>query len=201
MRRDQKLPSGQLLPLRRVSGQVFELTDAALVAGCAVDDSASLGALFDRHSRAVYRFIARLAGSSPGELDDLVSTTFLEACRCARKYRGSSSVSTWLFGIAINVVRHHVRGEIRRRTFIVAYEHAPVAARCPRPDDAAENRELIGKLGEAIAELPHDLREAFVLCELEEVPGPQAALALGVPPGTLWRRLHEARKFLRSALA
>ena len=201
MSSDQRRPGGQLFPLRRVSGQASELTDAALVAGCAVDDSASLGALFDRHSRAVYRFISRLSGSSPGELDDLVSATFLEACRCAKKFRGGSSVSTWLFGIAVNVVRHHVRADIRRRAFIAAYQRVPPAPRSLRPDDAVENRELIVKLAEAIGQLPHDLREAFVLCELERVPGPEASRALGVPPGTLWRRLHEARKFLRDALA
>ena len=197
---DQKRFSGQLLPLRRLSGAPSELTDAALVAGCAVDDSASLGALFDRHNRAVYRFIARLSGSSPGELDDLVGATFLEACRCAKRFRGDSSVSTWLFGIALNVLRHHVRADIRRRAFIAAYERVPPAPLCPRPDDAVENRELIVKLGEALGQLPHHLREAFVLCELERVPGPEASQVLGVPPGTLWRRLHEARKFLRSAL-
>jgi RNA polymerase sigma-70 factor (ECF subfamily) len=189
------------LPLRRVSGKASELTDVALVAGCALEDSASLGALFDRYSRAVYRFVSRLSGSSPGELDDLVSTTFLEACRCASKFRGGSSISTWLFGIAINVVRHHVRGDLRRHTFIVSYEHAPTAARSLRPDDVVENRQLIAKLGEAVGRLPQDLREAFVLCELEEMPGPEAARLLGVPPGTLWRRIHEARKFLRQALA
>ncbi|MEA2697316.1 MAG: hypothetical protein QOI66_1587 [Myxococcales bacterium] len=201
MRGGPKPTSGRLLPLRRISGAASELTDAALVAGCAVDDSASLGALFDRYSRSVYRFVSRLSGSSPGELDDLVSTTFLEACRCASKFRGGSSASTWLFGIAINVVRHHVRGDIRRRTFIAAYAQAPAASRSPRPDDAAENRELIAKVGEAIGRLPHALRETFVLCELEEVPGPEAARILGVPPGTLWRRIHEARKFLRQALS
>ena len=48
--------------------------------------------------------------------------------------------------------------------------------------------------------LPHDLRAAFVLCDLEEMPGVEAARALDVRAGTLWRRLHEARRALRAAL-
>jgi RNA polymerase sigma-70 factor (ECF subfamily) len=200
MSKDENFPGGKLLALRRVSGDAAELTDAALIAGCAIDDSAALSALFDRHSRAVFRFISRLSGTGSGDLDDLVAATFLEACRCAGTFRGGSSVTTWLFGIAVNVVRHHIRADVRRRAFVAAYRHVPGSASSHRPDDAAEHRELITRLGDAIGGLPHDLREAFVLCELEEVPGPEAARTLGVPQGTLWRRLHEARKSLRSAL-
>jgi RNA polymerase sigma-70 factor (ECF subfamily) len=197
---DEQAPGGKLLSLRRISGDAAELTDAALVAGCAIDDSAALSALFDRHSRAVYRFISRLSGIGPGDLDDLVAVTFLEACRSAGKFRGGSAVTTWLFGIAVNVVRHHIRGDVRRRAFIAAYQHLPGVTSGHRPDDAAERRELVSRLDVAIQSLPQNLREAFVLCELEEVPGPDAARTLGVPQGTLWRWLHEARKALRSAL-
>ena len=52
----------------------------------------------------------------------------------------------------------------------------------------------------ALDDLPHDLREAFVMCDLEEVAGVDVARALGVREGTLWRRLHEARRALRCAL-
>ena len=54
--------------------------------------------------------------------------------------------------------------------------------------------------GYALSALPPILRETFVLCELEDVPGPEAARALGVREGTLWWRLHEARRRLRAAV-
>ena len=49
-------------------------------------------------------------------------------------------------------------------------------------------------------QLAPDLREVFVMCDLEEVPGAEAATALGLREGTLWWRLSEARKALRKAL-
>jgi RNA polymerase sigma-70 factor (ECF subfamily) len=52
----------------------------------------------------------------------------------------------------------------------------------------------------ALAELPFDLRSAFVLCDLEEMSGADAAAALDVRPGTLGRRLFEARRALRAAV-
>jgi RNA polymerase sigma-70 factor (ECF subfamily) len=52
----------------------------------------------------------------------------------------------------------------------------------------------------ALAKLPFDLRAAFVLCDLEEMSGADAAAALDVRPGTLGRRLFEARRALRAAV-
>jgi RNA polymerase sigma-70 factor (ECF subfamily) len=175
------------------------MSDEALVAACAVGDVAALGALYDRHHEAVYRFLSRLAGCDGRDLDDLAQNTFLEANRASRGYRGRAPVRPWLFGIAANVVRHHVRGEIRRRALHVALGDRP-ADDPVQPDLPAERRQLIERLGAALPNLSHDLRVAFVLCDLEGVPGVEAARVVGVPEGTLWRRLHEARKALRAAL-
>jgi RNA polymerase sigma-70 factor (ECF subfamily) len=192
---------GQVFPLRRVSGAVTEMTDGALIAACAVGDGAAMGALFDRHSRAVYRFASRLAGVSSVDLDDMVSATFLEACRSARTFRGGSSVRTWLFGIAVNVARHHVRADVRRQAFLRDYQQAPVAGNVgPRPDDAAEQHQLLVKLERCLRALPHELRVAFLMCDVEEIGCADAARALGLRQGTVWKRLHRARKLLGSAL-
>ena len=69
-----------------------------------------------------------------------------------------------------------------------------------RPDDEVERKQLLAQLRAALAQLPHELREAFVLCDLEQVSGRDAAISLGVREGTVWRRVHEARKALRAAL-
>jgi RNA polymerase sigma-70 factor (ECF subfamily) len=67
-----------------------------------------------------------------------------------------------------------------------------------RPDDAASQSEILAYLGNAIARLPHDLRVAFVLCDVEGTSGTEAARALSIPEGTLYRRVHEARKRLKA---
>jgi RNA polymerase sigma-70 factor (ECF subfamily) len=58
----------------------------------------------------------------------------------------------------------------------------------------------MARLKAAMEGLPHDLREVFVMCDLEEIRGVDAARVLDIREGTLWRRLHEARKALREAL-
>ena len=191
---------GRVVPLRRTGERgaaLSDISDEALLAACGVDDAAALGVLFDRHHEAVYRLVSRLLSAEPDAIDDLVQTTFLEAWRAAPSFRGRGSVRSWLYGIAANAVRHHVRGAVRRRGAIAALPEPPPTR---RPDDVALRAQLVGRLAAAMETLPHDLRTAFVLCDLEEVSGVDAARALGVRAGTLWRRLHEARRALRAAL-
>jgi RNA polymerase sigma-70 factor (ECF subfamily) len=192
--------AGQIVPLRRVEERraaISEISDEALLAACGVGDAAALGALFDRHHEAVYRLISRLLRTEPSEIDDLVQQTFLEAWRSAKKYSGRGAVKSYLFGIAANAVRHHIRGAVRRRN---ALAEAPPPPAGGAPDDAAMRAQQVNRLAVALDELPDDLRVVYVMCDLEEVPGVDAARALGLRAGTLWRRLHEARRALREAI-
>jgi RNA polymerase sigma-70 factor (ECF subfamily) len=193
------MSEGKLIPLRRVAGRPDELSDEALLAGCASGERAALGALFDRHHGAVYRFLARVSGAVERDLDDLVQATFLEVPGAAGRYRGTARVPTWLLAVAANVTRHHARAEGRRRKAHAQLAEVPPGG-SPRPDEALERRQLVLRLGAALADLSYDLRVVFVMCDVEEVPGVEAARVLGVREGTLWRRLHDARRVLRAAL-
>ena len=134
-----------------------------------------------------------MRGSDRDMVEDLVQITFLSAFQSAEQFRGGN-VRAWLYGIAANQVRGYVRREVRRKRSLVA-----VADIAPRVSEAG-NPSLVAHLPNAIAALPHDLRAALVLVDLEGERGRDAALALGVPEGTLWRRVHLARKAVRVAL-
>jgi RNA polymerase sigma-70 factor (ECF subfamily) len=175
------------------------VTDEELLAACASGQAEALGALFDRHQRAVSRFVARLSGTDQRDLDDLTQMTFLRVGQSAGSFSRRSSVRSWIFAIAGHVVRDHIRAEVRRRGLVQLAASAP---RIPieRPDETLEGHQALALLGDALVALAHDLRVAFVMCELEDTPGKDAALALGIPEGTLWRRLHEARRILMAAI-
>ena len=191
--------NGRLLPLRRVQGVVEEISDETLLDGCARDEAAALGALFDRHQASVYRFLMRYLGPGHPDIDDLVQATFLEVRRAASSFRRRSTVRSWILGICANLARHHLRGETRRKGFLRAVQDHPQTP-LRRPDDDSERRQLLVRLQQAITELPDDLRAPLVLCDMEELPGAEAARVLGLREGTLWRRLHEARVALREQL-
>lgn len=183
---------GQLLQLRPLA-RVEELSDAALAAACATGDRAAQGLLFERHAEAVHRFVARMRGANADAVDDLVQATFVAAFRGAGAFRGPK-LRSWLFGIATNVLRRHIRTEVAR--------HRTHASYCSQPvDDHAHLPDVdVRKLRAAIDGLSVKLREVLVLVDLEGERGIDVAAALDIPEGTVWRRLSVARAQLRAML-
>jgi RNA polymerase sigma-70 factor (ECF subfamily) len=173
--------------------------DETLMAECALGEGAALAELFRRHGDRVYRVLGRLPGVDRRDLDDLVQATFIEVYRSAKKFESRSAVGTWILSIAVNIMRHHVRSEVRRRALVLASSAADTRS-APRPDEDAARRQLLSRLERALAELPQDMQLAFSMCELEGLKGVDVAKILGMREGTLWRKLHEARLRLREAL-
>jgi RNA polymerase sigma factor (sigma-70 family) len=178
---------------RSVQPPADGLTDAGLVAACATGDRAALGRLFERHVDAVHCFVRSMYRSDPAAIEDVVQATFVAAFEGAGRFSGVS-VKSWLFGIAANLVRGQTRRERRRvnalrvvsETASTSYLSADVAT--------------LARLPAALLALPHDLRAALVIVDLEGERGIDAAAALGIPEGTLWRRVYHARQALRAAL-
>ena len=191
--------SAKLVPLRRISGDTAQLSDEALLAACGTGDANALGALFDRFHEAVYRFAGRLATTDESARDDLVQATFLELQRSASAFRGTSSVRTWILGVTANVARHTLRSERRRRVRQAKYLEQ-IASVPAQVDEQVEQRKLLARVEEAVAGLAPDLQVAFILCDLERVPAGEVARVLDIPEGTLWRRLHTARKAMRAEI-
>jgi len=195
----RKPPLGHLIPLRRFGGRAEELSDEALLTACAAGEAAALGALFDRHAARIATFLRRLTRKAGTDVSDLLQATFLEAQRSARRFRRQSMVSTWIMGIAAHVASHHTRGEQRRQRAEAALALCP-SPRIRTPGEEVERRELLARLADGIDALPTELRVVYVMCEVEDIAGKEAAAALHLSEGTVWRRLHEAREQLRAAL-
>ncbi|MCP4677266.1 MAG: RNA polymerase sigma factor [Deltaproteobacteria bacterium] len=174
-------------------------SDSVLVAACGDGDATALGTLFDRYHVAVYRFLSSMSGTDGPDLDDLVQTTFIQVGRSAHRFAGRSSLRSWIFGIGANVARHHIRSEVRRRLATNALEALQVHNN-DSLQASVERREQIKLLAEALPRLSHKLRVVFVMCDLEGISGIEAANTLGIKQGTLWRRLHDARKKLGQAI-
>ena len=193
--------NARLIPFKQVQGIPQEMSDDALLAACAAGDSAALAALFDRHHRGVQRFLARVYRLDPVDLEDILQVVFLEVFQKAGRFKAQSSVSSWIMGIALNKARHHIRSATRRRSLFEALtERWSGPSQSLRPDVEAEGRETLARFDVALRALPEHLRVVFVMCELEGVAGVDAARALDLREGTLYRRLHQARERLKAAI-
>jgi RNA polymerase sigma-70 factor (ECF subfamily) len=181
------------------AGRPSPPADAALLADVAAGDLTSLGQLFDRHAEDVRRFIGRL-GAHPDEIDDLTQATFLVVLDAAAGFRGEGAARPWLLGLAANVVRRHRRSMARLAARLAAWALEPRDESVATPGESLEQSENAARAARALARLSAKKRDAFVMVAMEGVAPEVAARALGVPVGTVWTRLHHARRELRACL-
>ena len=169
-------------------------TDAALMSRIARGDGGALGELYDRHQAGLRRFIAR-ATSDAGDVDDLMHATFLAAAKIAARYDGRESCRPWLVGIAAQHIRRRRRALGRFIAVVTSLGSTRAGASDPRSSlDARPDLER------ALRRLSEPKRVAFLMAELEGLSCPEIAAALDIPIGTVWTRLHAARRELRQAL-
>lgn len=186
------------IALKRDTDDARELSDGALFAAIAAGDLGPLGVLFDRHHEAVRQLLLR-AAPNPADVDDLVQETFLTAARAAASFDGRDSGKPFLLGVAVQMLRRRRRSFGRLRTMLESFGKAPTSA--PRtPEEATSQAQEDDRLHAAIARLSEDKRLVLVMVEWNGMSGVEAAKVLGIPVGTVWRRLHEARAEIRRTL-
>lgn len=161
-------------------------------------DIAAVGEVYEAHHEAVRAFAGRLLGDAD-TAEDLVHEVFITLPRAARKFRGDSSLRTFLLSIAVNHARHFVRAAGRRRAAGERMAREPLA-RPTTPEHALHRQHLARVLSAALNSLSLDHRLAFVLCVVEERTSAEASEILRIPEGTVRTRLHHAKKKLRQRL-
>lgn len=158
-------------------------------------------ALFRDHAAFVANFLHRL-GATPAETDDLVQEVFLVAHRRGGFIEdGRARPTTWLAEISIRVAS--VARRSRRRSREQPDQDAVLNARSREPDPAraAETSEALDRVQAALDSLDADRRAIFILFELEGEPCQAIANTFQIPIGTVYSRLHKARKQFKAAHA
>ncbi|MBU5422555.1 sigma-70 family RNA polymerase sigma factor [Cellulomonas hominis] len=171
-----------------------EPTDDELLARSLLRPQA-FGLLYERHSAAVFRYLARRAGADAAE--DLVGDVFVVALEARVRYHphASGSALPWLYGIGGNVVRAHLRRQRPSATI-----DREVGVDWDAVDDRLDARAARGELRRALSSLTPSEREAFLLVAWEGLSPAEAARALGVTPTVVRTRLNRARQRARTVL-
>lgn len=177
-------------------------TDAELAAEVRDNPEQAFGLLFEQYSKVIFNYCFRQTASWD-LAEDLASTVFLEAWRSRHRLRvENDSVLPWLYGIATNVCRRQRRTLFRRWR---AIRRLPPELDVPDPaDEVAARLDDERRMADVLAvidRLPAVERDVVVLVVWEELDYQSAAVALGVPIGTVRSRLNRARRRLSTSLA
>lgn len=180
-----------------------ELPDEVLFDRYRKGDLSCLRSLIDRYRDELYRFLVRLVGDRTAA-EDVFQDTFLQIHLSAATFDAERRFRPWLFTIAANKGRDHLRRKGRRQTLDLS---APVGGSgsedgltyvdllkidMPGPDNRLESAERDAKVQQVLETMPPLLKEILLLAYFQRLSYANIAEDLGIPLGTVKSRLHAA---------
>lgn len=171
------------------------MDDGELLRAWAGGDRASGKELFERYYGPVSRFF-RNKVREPG---DLVQRTFLACMEAADRFQGTSNFRSFLFGIAINVLRKHYREQGAGR-LVDGEEQPSVEAMGQSPSEVLAGREEQRLLLAALRRLPPELQLILELHYWEQMKIHELAEVLQLPSGTIKSKMRRGRQLLEQHL-
>ena len=156
--------------------------------GSAAQRQAMMEQVFKQHHPTVYRLAYGLCGNAT-EAEDIAQEVFIAALKGLANFKGESQLGTWLYRITTRVAGRHMARRSRHQSQGDEIDELP-------NHDRADADIIAKELIHAIAHLSLPLRTVLSLVAIEGLSHQVAADVLGVPVGTIWSRLHSARKQL-----
>lgn len=183
--------------------------DLAAIEAIRKGDESAFVSLIQRYREPVFRLALRYVGST-SDARDLTAEIFAKVFFNAGSYTPVSSVKSWIFTIAANRCRDHLRREKHYRSMrslsagnpreVDQHPELDVADERPDAADAAERQERLRQLQRAVQSLPEKLRFPFIFCVLENHSQDEAAEILQTSRKTVESRIYRARIELKSML-
>jgi RNA polymerase sigma-70 factor (ECF subfamily) len=186
-------------------------TDVAIMQQVADGDSKAMAEIYKRYYAPIYKLI-RKHGWDHAQAEDWTQDTFMRVMRAAQQYNGERPLCSWLYMIAMNIVRDGLLSIKRRKnTFRISeyckgddhdLDNTNLAKASLVEDprfERIEIEELSMKVNEAIARLmPGKNRDAFMMFHAQGMSYKDIAFAQGCPLGTVKSRIHAADHNLRN---
>ena len=198
-------PAGRALempvPEKRLLANHGLESDVAMVRAAIAEGPNAFFPIFTRYSKPLLIFIYGLIGDRQ-RAEELTQETFIRSFHRLETLRDDHRLSTWIFGIARNVVHEAIRQKYRDISHGALHEEAGAAIPDTRlrPDERIIADELHSAIQAAVATLPEDQRIAFVLKLIMDLRYEEISEITGSSIGKLKTDLHRARQRLRDQL-
>lgn len=178
--------------------------DYALVKRLRSGDDFALNEIMQRYKERVYRLSWRYVGNEEAALD-VTQETFTKLYFNIEKYDPAYKFSTWVFQIAVNLCRDHLRKN-KNHARNVSYDALSESGSGDwqqseeNIEASFQSKQQLAHLRQEIERLPDTLKEAFILFALEERTQNECAEILNVSAKTVETRVYRARKILSEKL-
>jgi RNA polymerase sigma-70 factor (ECF subfamily) len=169
--------------------------EARLIELARSGDFAAFGRLVDMHQAAVRAFLRRLTGNH-ADADDLAQEAFARIWEVLYRFDGTSSLRTFICGVAFQYWRRARRAQNRREARETAYADLSDTQTNEAPERAGQRLAL----RKAMDDLPDDQRATLALCLGQDFTHAEAAQILGLPLGTVKSHVARGKARLQAAL-
>ncbi|MEH0152789.1 RNA polymerase sigma factor [Limibacter armeniacum] len=173
-------------------------TDQQLIEAIAKGDTDALQNLYDRYAAKVYNTALSYVKNVP-EAEEITQDVFLKICKAAHKFEGNSTVSTWIYRIAINTALSTVKRK-KRFAFLQFGKEDTTYTDFEHPGVSMEKKEEAKMLYRVIDGLPDNQKTAFILSYIEELPRQEVADVMEISLKATESLLQRAKKSLRERL-
>ena len=197
---------GRALGRTTVETDGADETDARAVERRAIEavldgERAAFRVLVERHHHGVQAMMQRFVHNG-ADAEDLAQSAFVAAFDALGSFDVEQRFSTWLYRIAINLSKDHLKSKKRTEMALPSDEvpEAAFAGRIGATDEATQARQRQALVARAMATLSVEDREILVLKDLEELPFEEIKALTGRPVTALKIRAVRARARLKSAL-
>jgi len=172
-----------------------------LVSQCVAGNEDAIGHLFRQYELGVYRLALSIV-DDPAEATEITQETFISALKALQKYQEKQSFKAWLYTIAVNCSRSHLRKRRAREKLQATLTHIfrVEFEKQTMPEEAFVQNEKEAALWKSLNQLDDHLRIVVVLRYFHELPVREISEILSIPEGTIHSRLHNAREQLRMAM-
>ncbi len=178
-------------------------SDEDLILAVQDGDRQAYDILVVRFKTRLYNFVLRMV-SNPDLAEEITQDALVRAYVNADKYRTIAKFSTWLYTIALNLVRNNARrnkrSPIRRMPMVGEGSEAreiEAPDRGELPDQDLERSEVSAHVSNIMIKIPDHYREPFVLREVHDLSYEEIAAATGLKLGTVRSRINRARAHFR----
>ncbi len=204
----EALPQDQLVSAQPNEGvtetklsksELAGLEDAVLLRRFQDGDQTAFYTLFERRHKEIYTHCLRMCGRDAEKANDAFQDTFVKVFSRKDLFTDATNGRAWLYRIATNTCLNQLRYE-KRHPGEALNENLNSTDPSMQPDFATEQDSLRVALESAVSKLPLELREPFLLREMEEFSYEDAAAQLGITVAACRQRVYRAKQLLREEL-
>lgn len=190
-------------------GGVLDAQEAVFVTRLQANEDAAYDELVRVYHSSIFHVAYRMLGDS-SDAADAVQEIFLKVFRNVQRFRGDSSLKTWIYRIAFSEILNRLRWWKRRfRSSTVSLDDdrdgkgqvVHLTASSPSPLQALESKEREGAIQQALTKLSGEHRSIVILRDIEGFSYSEIADILGISVGTVKSRLARARADMKKSLA